>query len=173
MRPWRPAFKDTSYNRRIGNLIRTRPGKFTPKPRAPSRDEAFRATKLSDVAAIDDTSEICIPNPHLGDAVNRKIIQSEIEGGVFLREIPIAGKLEVQTKNHSYTLVNQGDGEVLINGHPDICPEPVLVRVNGSNWGGSMLKADFLGRGMHMEFKHPAYKGVVVTSRIVELRQVQ
>jgi len=122
---------------------------------------------------LDDTGEFPAPSPHLADEVIHNIIQSEIEGGVFLTEIPIAGKLEVQTENHSYTLVNQGAGEVLISGHPDICPEPVLVRINGSNWGGSMLKTDFLGRGMHMEFQHPAYKGVVVTSRIVGLRQVQ
>ena len=36
-----------------------------------------------------------------------------------------------------------------------------------------MLKADFLGRGMHMEFQHPGYNRAIVTSRIVELRQVQ
>jgi len=121
---------------------------------------------------LDEAWEIGIPNPYLDDQVNRNLIASEIEGGVFLRDLPVEAKLEVQTENRSYTLVNQGDGEVLISGHPEICPEPILVTIHGSNWGGSMLKADFLGRGMHMEFQHPAYKGVVVTSRIVELRQV-
>ena len=114
-----------------------------------------------------------IPNPCLGDQVNRNIIQSEIEGGVYLRDVPVAGKLEIQTENRSYTLVNRGGGEVLISGHPKFCPEPVPVKVHGSNWGGCMLKADFLGRGMCMEFQHPGYKGPIITSRIVELRQVR
>jgi len=114
-----------------------------------------------------------IPNPRLGDQVNRNIIRSEIEGGVYLRDLPVAGKLEIQTENRSYTLVNQGGGEVLISGHPKFCPGPVPVRIHGSNWGGSMLKADFLGRGMRMEFQHPGYKGPIITSRIVELLQVR
>ena len=49
-------------------------------------------------------------------------------------------------------------------------PEPVLVRISGSNWGGSMLKAAFLGRGMHLEYKHPKYRGPIVTSAIVDIR---
>ncbi len=127
----------------------------------------------SDVNCLDYSTEPRIPNPHLGEQVNRNIIQSEIEGGVYLRNLPIAGKLEIRTENSSYTLVNRGGGEALISGHPEFCPEPVPVKIHGSNWGGSMLKADFLGREMHLEFQHPDYKGAIITSRIVELRQVQ
>jgi hypothetical protein len=34
-----------------------------------------------------------------------------------------------------------------------------------------MLKIRFVGRGMHLEFRHPAYRTPIVTSRIVEIRQ--
>jgi len=44
------------------------------------------------------------------------------------------------------------------------------VRIAGSNWGGSMLKAAFLGRGMHLEYRHPDYRGPIVTSPIVDIR---
>jgi hypothetical protein len=44
------------------------------------------------------------------------------------------------------------------------------VRISGSNWGGSMLKAAFLGRGMHLEYRHPGYRGPIVTSPIVDIR---
>jgi len=46
------------------------------------------------------------------------------------------------------------------------------VKICGSNWGGSMLKASYLGRGMHLEFRHPAYRQPIITSRIREIRQL-
>jgi hypothetical protein len=112
------------------------------------------------------------PNPHLSDRINRNIVRSEIEGGVYLNDLPCDSTLEIQTQNRSYTFVNRGDGEGFISGHPEFCPEPVLVRVHGSTWGGSMLKAAFVGRGMHLEFRHPDFSRPIITSRIVEIRQI-
>jgi hypothetical protein len=33
-----------------------------------------------------------------------------------------------------------------------------------------MLKTAYLGRGMHMEFRHPNYEGPIITSAIVDIR---
>ena len=33
-----------------------------------------------------------------------------------------------------------------------------------------MLKVAYLGRGMHMEYRHPAYHGAIVTSVIQDIR---
>jgi hypothetical protein len=66
--------------------------------------------------------------------------------------------------------VRCADGEELISGHPEFCPRPVRVRVQGSTWGGSMLKLRFVGRGMHLEFRHPEYPTPIITSPIVEIR---
>jgi hypothetical protein len=82
----------------------------------------------------------------------------------------MSSTLEVATQNRRYTVVLLGDGQALISGHPEFCPEPVLVRISGSNWGGSMLKTQYLGRGMHMEYRHPRYRGPIVTSRIVDIQ---
>ena len=130
---------------------------------------------MARVAVIDvsQISETRIPNPHLGDPVNRNIIQSEIEGGVYLRDLPVNGKLEIQTRNRSYTLVNRGGGHVLLSGHPQFCPSPTLVKIVGCNWGSSMLKPGFIGRGMHLEFQHPDYTRPIITSPILEIRQVE
>jgi hypothetical protein len=116
------------------------------------------------------TTEIFAPHPNLSDEVNSNIVQSEIEGGVYLKDLPDETTLEIETQNRSYTLVNRGHGQALISGHPEFCPEPVLVRIEGSNWGGSMLKASFVGRGMHLEFRHPEYQRPIITSRIMEIR---
>ncbi len=109
--------------------------------------------------------------PNFSDEINHNIIQSEIEGGVYLNDLPEGAKLEVRTENTAYRLVNCGGHQVMITGHPEFCPEPVRVQVNGSSWGGSMLKVAFIGRGMHLEFHHPRFN-TVVTSRIVEIRDL-
>ena len=110
------------------------------------------------------------PHPNLADEVNRGIIQSEIEGGVFLNDLPPSTVLEIQTMHHCYKAVLLGGSEALLSGHPEFCPEPVLVKIEGSNWGGSMLKPSFVGRGMHLEFRHPHYERPIITSRILEIR---
>jgi len=113
-------------------------------------------------------SEPFRPHPNFDDAINRAICQSEMEGGVGLDELPIGAVLDVQTANNLYQIENRGDGEVLISGHPEICPEPVLVSFHGSTWGTPMLKVRFIGREMHMEFHHPE-KGIVRTSRVRDI----
>lgn len=110
------------------------------------------------------------PNPHLSDSINRNIVRSEVEGGVYLKDLPEESTLEIETQNRFYTLENRGGGKFLISGHPKFCSEPTLVTVCGSNWGGSMLKKAYVGRGMHLEFLHPNYERPIITSRIIEIR---
>ncbi len=110
------------------------------------------------------------PHKNLDETINRAIIRSEIEGGVDLRSLPRQSKIEVATKNRRYVLITECGGEVWITGHPRYCPEPVLVEVSGSNWGGSMIKTHYLGRGMHMEFRHPSFPGSIVTSAILDIK---
>ena len=111
------------------------------------------------------------PHPNLSDQVNHNIIASEVEGGVYLCDLPRESTLEVETQNRSYTIVLFESGAALISGHPQYCPEPVLVKIEGSNWGGSMLKPSYVGRGMHLEFRHPEFEQPIITSRILEIRQ--
>jgi hypothetical protein len=111
------------------------------------------------------------PHPSLSDEVNRNLVQSEIEGGVFLEGLPPDTMLQIRTQHHFYTVLLLGEGSVLISGHPQYCPQPVQVTIAGSTWGGSMLKMHFIGRGMHLEFHHPAYITAIITSPIQEIRE--
>ncbi len=111
---------------------------------------------------------ISAAHPNLSGIVNRNIIQSEVEGGVYLRDLPPGAVLAIETQNRFYTLVTLEDEAVLLSGHPEFCPEPVVVRIQGSTWGGSMLKAKFVGRGMRLEFVHPVHH-TVITSRVVNI----
>lgn len=107
--------------------------------------------------------------PNFSDEINRRIIQSEIEGGVYLGDLPGGSRLCVETENRSYELTVHDESTAYISGHPVFCPDPVLVSIHGSSWGGSMLKISYIGRGMHLEFHHPEYQ-TITTSRIVEVR---
>jgi hypothetical protein len=120
-------------------------------------------------AASVDTANLFFPHPNFSDAINRNVVQSEIEGGVDLYDMPPGAVIEVQTQNHIYTVVHKAWGSALISGHPEFCPNPVEVQIHGSTWGGSMIMNHYLGRGMHLEFAHPVHE-VVVTSRIVDIR---
>ena len=111
------------------------------------------------------------PHPNFCEEINRNICRSEVEGGVWLNNLPTGAVLEMETKNRLYRLENRGDGRMLISGHPQHCPEPLLVKVNGSTWGKSMLKLRFIGRGMHLEYRHPT-RGLIRTSRIREIREL-
>jgi hypothetical protein len=111
------------------------------------------------------------PHPNLSDDVNRNIIGSEIEGGVFLDRLQLHSVLLIQTQHRCYTAVMVGGSQALISGHPQYCPEPTLVAIAGSIWGGSMLKRRFVGRGMHLEICHPEYSTPIVTSLVQEIRE--
>jgi hypothetical protein len=115
-------------------------------------------------------AEMFSPHHNLSDQINGNIIRSEIEGGVYLKDLPDESTLEVVTQNRGYRLILRRDGLALISGHPQFCPEPVLVSISGCNWGGSMIKSAYLGRGMHLEYRHPSYRGPIVTSPIVDIR---
>ncbi|MFN0172474.1 MAG: hypothetical protein ACKV22_39225 [Bryobacteraceae bacterium] len=109
------------------------------------------------------------PHAHLSDEVNRNIIQSEIEGGVHMKDLPPGSVISIQTRNHLYNMVVLGVETALLSGHPEYCPDPTEVRIHGSTWGGSMIKTEFLGRGMCLEFEHPVYR-TILTTRILEIR---
>ena len=112
-----------------------------------------------------------VPHPHLSDVINHNIIQSEIEGGVYLPNLVSGDQLEIVTRDWVCHLEYLGDCRARISGHWRYCPEPVEVTISGSTWGGSLLKLHFIGRGMHMEFFHPSYHRVL-TSRVLEIQQV-
>jgi len=90
---------------------------------------------------------------------------------VRLDDLLPGSRLQVTTRNTRYQLVVFIGNTVLITGHSLYCPRPVLVRIHGSTWGGSMLKVRFIGRGMCMEFAHPQFQTPILTSPIQEIRE--
>ncbi len=120
----------------------------------PRRDTSIRSAR--------DTTQI-----GLAVEIYGRMVESEVQGGVRLRALEEGSLLQVRTINRIYE-IEVRDGETWISGHPRFCPCPVPVRFRGSSWGGSMLKPDYLGLGMHMEFQHPVHS-TVTTSKIVSV----
>ena len=84
-------------------------------------------------SAIDP--DLFVPHPGLSDEINHNIIQSEIEGGVYLDSLPEGATLELETENRRYRILNRRRGQVVISGHPEFCPRPLRARIHGSTWG--------------------------------------
>ena len=62
------------------------------------------------------TTSFELPHRNLSDQINRQLVQSEIEGGVYLDDLAPGDVIEVETRNHAYKLVNHGFGQALISG---------------------------------------------------------
>jgi hypothetical protein len=111
------------------------------------------------------------PHHNLSNEVNSKIVQSEIEGGVNLQNLRPGSAFQIHTRETSYNVLVLFGSLVFIPGHPLYCPRPLLVKIRGSTWSGSMLKVRFISLGMRMEFHRPEYKTPIVISPIQEIRE--
>ena len=121
-------------------------------------------------------------HPNLTPEINAAIAESELMGGVFIKDLPVGKTLKVRTQNTVYFIdrVSEGPEGLTIQGHPRYCKEPVKAYILGSTFGGSMIKVGFVGRGMYMEFtlattgepKQAKYHGTIVTSKIQEVEEI-
>jgi len=129
-----------------------------------------QAPNLSEVPAVPPA---LVPSSNVDHKAGQETVPSASDGGVYFDNLADGAVLELETKHHRYTLVKRASGEALISGHPVICPEPVLVKIEGSaRCSDPTLKAGFIGCGMQLIFEHPTYHTAVFTSRILSFRQI-
>lgn len=70
--------------------------------------------------------------------------------GVDLRDVEPLTTITIRTRNSLYrVIVTHGTSVVVQGGH--FFPDPVSARVNGSGFGGSLLKVGWIGIGLRME----------------------
>ena len=77
---------------------------------------------------------------------------AEVAGspGINLRELDPLTTLVVRTRNSSYRVIMSHDTSVIVQGgrfFPDATP----ARIDGSGFGGSLLKIGWIGIGLSME----------------------
>ena len=107
-------------------------------------------------------------HPNLDPRICHKIDQSEKDGGLDLTGLIEGDEVHVQTQNTLYKIKKAEDRWFHIEGHAKYCPTPTRGRIQGSTFGGSMLKLNFLGINMHMEMVLDGW-GVVTTTAIKEI----
>jgi hypothetical protein len=103
--------------------------------------------------------------------VNDAYDESEMWGGKDLTKLEVGKKLVVACLDCTLTVERREDG-LYISGHEKYCPVPTKCRIPGSNFGGSMLRMNFVGRGMYMEFHTDAHPKRIVTSQIQEVTEL-
>ena len=91
--------------------------------------------------------------------------------GVDLEELATGTVLEVKTGHTTYRLEYLGDGNALISGHPQYCPQPVTVQIHGSTTASGMPRWHRIEKGMNLVFLPPNH-GAIRTSRVEGIRVV-
>jgi len=116
-----------------------------------------------------DDAKITLPDGRVAyDAVKLASIETE---GVFLKDV-VGKTLRVRTRNTVYEFLVKGPHEahgraIKEDGTlPKYLSKPVDFNINGSTWGGSMLKVGYVGVGMHMEFYDSEQPVPITTSQI-------
>ena len=97
---------------------------------------------------------------------------SAADQSIDLSELPLGSMLSVRTENRTYLLENRGKGQVRIKGHPEYCPDPVLVTLYGAVGGAQTPTPLVISPGMCLVYRHPT-AGLVRTSRISEIRHFE
>ena len=111
------------------------------------------------------------PHPGLTPETNAAIIESEINGGIYLKDLPPGGTLKVITKHRVYTIHRLSNG-LYIKGHPVYCSTLTKANIHGSTFGGSMIKMDYVGRGMYLEFSTAVHPKSITTSKIMDVEEI-
>ena len=91
------------------------------------------------------------------------------QNGVKLEQLEIGTTIEAQTTNSLYYIKVLGSGRFEVQGGKHF-PRPTTTFINGSTWGGSMIKTKWLGIDMRIEMGHPLKASVLTTSPVQSLR---
>ncbi|MDO8466814.1 MAG: hypothetical protein Q7S83_01600 [bacterium] len=108
-----------------------------------------------------------VPIPNIDEMVE----YTKKNGGFFLKSLLINWLAKVRTFNSEYKICsfNPKNSEWAAQGGRGF-PEPTVVYIGGSTWGGSMQMLGWVGVGMHLELTRltgPFNRRVVTTSPIV------
>jgi hypothetical protein len=96
-------------------------------------------------------------------------VGTEVEHSLRVDRLPEGTRLVLQTASRDYLIETCGGLNILLQGHPDYCPEPAAVYVAGSRIEGSAPEPGCIRRGMRVDFWHPS-RGIITTSTVQRMR---
>jgi hypothetical protein len=92
---------------------------------------------------------------------------TELREGLQLTDLEKGSVIDIETKSRHYSVEYLGGDRVRISGHPQWCPTPVVVRLEGSLGNSGDFEPGFVGTGMHIVFQR-FDDGVPVTTTEVK-----
>lgn len=92
----------------------------------------------------------------------------DTSGGIELAMVPMGTILEVETRNTTYTVIPQPQNQTIIWGHPEYCPDPILISGLGSACTTGHFREGYLCPNWRLSF--PRGENRVATSPIVAVR---
>lgn len=110
---------------------------------------------------------------HLDETTRNLILEQQEKPGVDLDKLDPGIRLTIKTRNSTYeaviidkSMVNIEGGTMKDGSLRYSYPTPVFLQ--GSNWGGSLIKLGWVGVGMNLEIYDDL--GRILTSPIIEIR---
>jgi hypothetical protein len=94
---------------------------------------------------------------------------TELRDGVQLAELEEGSVIDIETQSRHYSVEYLGGDRVRISGHPQWCPTPVVVRLEGSLRNSGAFEPGFVGSGMHIVFQRFDDRPPVTTSEVKDL----
>ncbi|HEY1758679.1 MAG TPA: hypothetical protein VGG72_25125 [Bryobacteraceae bacterium] len=90
-----------------------------------------------------------------------------LDGSVDLSSLQPGSSIDVETRGHHYC-IEYVNGETRISGHPEYCPDPIPVHLQGSLDQQGRLDVGVIEPGMRLMFF--VNERPVITSRIVHVQ---
>jgi len=100
------------------------------------------------------------------------LVHAPSSEGVYLHDLDPGTVIDVETKSRHYMIEYVGGDEIRISGHPSLCPSPIPAELRGSLANTGLVEHGFVGRGMRLEFRRLNDDLPVITSAIVDIKQV-
>lgn len=89
--------------------------------------------------------------------------------GVQLTELETGSVIDIKTKSRHYSVEYLGGDRVRVSGHPQWCPTPVVVRLEGSLRNSGAFEPGFVGPGMHLVFQRFDDRLPVTTTEVKDV----
>jgi hypothetical protein len=118
----------------------------------------------------DDKTGMLEGRKYIDPTLLAKMDEQDKCGGIDLRNVMIGESIEFQTRNSLYTITRKDDKTWMLQGGTR-WQEPAEVDISGSTHGGSVLKLDWVGEGMHVEIWDRTKSKMVTTSAVVKVRR--
>ena len=93
----------------------------------------------------------------------------ELREGVQLTDLARGAMIDIETESRHYFVEYLGGDQVRISGHPQWCPTPVVVRLEGSLGTSGAFEPGVVAPGMRLVFQRFDNRPPVTTSEVKDL----